>query len=57
MPEEAENQTCQEAFTQLLCGRISIQTPVGLTAKVLLFLGLHAAPSNGVAFFFFFLFF
>ena len=39
--------------TQLPCGRISIQTPVGLTAKVLLFLGLHAAPSNGVAFFFF----
>ena len=41
--------------TQLPCGRISIQTPVGLTAKLLLFLGLHAVPQQWGSFFFFFL--
>ena len=40
--------------TQLPCGRISIQIPVGLTAKLLLFLGLHAAPQQWGSFFFFF---
>ena len=38
--------------TQLPCGRISIQTPVGLTAKLLLFLGLHTAPQQWGSFFF-----